>query len=174
MHFSLFRASLGLCCWMTAAFAQIPQQAPASGGIAGIVLDANNVPVRRAIITLSTVETPPQDAVAWSDANGRFSFSNVPAGRYQLRASGYPLDSAGPNSLWLGAHLDQRRISSRRSVDGLLHEPEKQFPAALRSPAVEAECELVKVVWQLPGSHRALVGSEQPALQQRGDSVDAR
>src|ERR1700680_1600912 len=87
MHFSLFRASLGLCCWMTAAFAQIPQQAPASGGIAGIVLDANNVPVRRAIITLSTVETPPQDAVAWSDANGRFSFSNVPAGRYQLRAS---------------------------------------------------------------------------------------
>src|SRR6202049_606569 len=87
MHFSLFRASLGLCCWMTAAFAQIPQQAPASGGIAGIVLDANNVPVRRAIITLSTIETPPQDAVAWTDANGRFSFSYVPAGRYQLRAT---------------------------------------------------------------------------------------
>src|SRR5229473_2331227 len=88
--------------------------------------------------------------------------------------TGYPLDSAGPNSLWLGAHLDHRLISSRRSVDGLLHEPEKQFPAALRCPAVEAECELVKVVWQLPGSHSALMGSEQPSLQQRGDSVDAR
>jgi hypothetical protein len=87
MHFSLFRASLVLCCWLTAAFAQIPQQAPASGGIAGIVLDANNFPVRRAIVTLSTVETPPQDAVAWTDANGRFSFSYVPAGRYQLRAT---------------------------------------------------------------------------------------
>jgi hypothetical protein len=86
MHFSLFRASLGLC-WMTAAFGQISPHAPASGGIAGIVLDANNVPVRRAIITLSTVETPPQDAVAWTDANGRFSFSYVPAGRYQLRAT---------------------------------------------------------------------------------------
>src|SRR6266851_4320578 len=79
--------------------------------------------------------------------------------------TGYPLDSAGPNSLWLGAHLDHRLISSRRSVDGLLHEPEKQFPAALRCPAVEAECELVKVAWQLPGSHSALMGSEQPSLQ---------
>jgi len=70
-----------------AALAQPPQPTPASGGIAGVVLDSDNMPVRRAIITLSTVETPPQDAVAWSDAKGRFSFSNVPAGRYQLRAS---------------------------------------------------------------------------------------
>src|SRR5260370_21088460 len=99
----------------------------------------------------------------WLKRESSFLFESV--------SSGYPLDSACPNSLWLGAHLDQRLISSRRSVDGLLHEPEKQFPAALRSPAVEAEWELVKVVWHLPGSHRALVGSEQPSLQQRGNSV---
>src|SRR5216683_7657791 len=84
-----------------------------------------------------------------------------------MLSTGYPLDSAGPNSLWLAVHLDHRLISSRRSVDGLLHEPEKQFPAALRCPAVEAECELVKVVWQLPGSHSALMGSEQPSLRQQ-------
>src|ERR1019366_1975957 len=60
------------------------------------------------------------------------------------------------------------------SVNGLLREPKKQFPTALRCPAVEAEGELVKVVRQLPGSHRALVGSKQPSLQQRGDAMDAR
>ena len=88
MNFSLFRVSIGLvCAWAIGALAQTLPQAPAFGGIAGIVLDSNNAPVRRAIVTLSTVETPTQDAVAWTDANGRFSFGNVPAGRYQLRAS---------------------------------------------------------------------------------------
>jgi hypothetical protein len=62
------------------------QTAP-SGGIAGIVVNAgNNSPIRRAIVTLSTVEAAPQDAVAWTDANGRFSFGYLPPGRYQLRA----------------------------------------------------------------------------------------
>jgi hypothetical protein len=57
-----------------------------SGMIGGIILDAaSNTPVRRAIVTLSTVETQPQDAVAWTDGNGRFSFGYLPAGRYQLR-----------------------------------------------------------------------------------------
>ena len=50
-------------------------------------------------------------------------------------------------------------------------------PAASRLllQCVEALGFLLAVVaaflWQLPGSHRALVGSEQPSLQQRGDSV---
>ena len=61
--------------------------APASpGAIGGVVVNANDSsPIRRAIVTLSTVEAQPQDAVAWSDANGRFSFGYLPAGRYQLR-----------------------------------------------------------------------------------------
>jgi hypothetical protein len=88
MHFSLFRGSIGLfCAWVVGALAQTLPQAPVFGGIAGIVLDTNNAPVRRTIVTLSTVETPAQDAVAWTDTNGRFSFSSVPVGRYQLRAS---------------------------------------------------------------------------------------
>jgi hypothetical protein len=64
------------------------QTASSSGVIAGRVVDAaNNSPIRRAIITLSTVETQPQDAVAWTDANGRFSFGYLLPGRYQLRAA---------------------------------------------------------------------------------------
>ena len=44
-------------------------------------------PIRRAIVTLSTVESVPQDAVAWTDGNGRFTFAYLPPGRYQLRVT---------------------------------------------------------------------------------------
>ena len=85
MRCSVFRASIGLFCFFAIGVAgQSP--APSPGVIAGIVVDSANSPVRRAIVTLSTVEAQPQDAVAWTDANGRFSFGYLPAGRYQLRA----------------------------------------------------------------------------------------
>jgi protocatechuate 3,4-dioxygenase beta subunit len=89
MRFSVFRASIGLLCsWIVGAFAQAPSPATTNGVISGIVLDAaGNSPIRRAIVKLSTVETQPQDAVAWTDANGRFSFGYLPAGRYQLRVT---------------------------------------------------------------------------------------
>jgi hypothetical protein len=89
MRFSVFRASIGLLCsWTIGAFAQAPSPATTNGVIAGMVLDsAGNSPIRRAIVTLSTVETQPQDAVAWTDANGRFSFGYLPEGRYQLRVT---------------------------------------------------------------------------------------
>jgi len=85
MHESAFRVSLVFICGLTIG---APAQTVSSGGaIAGIVVDAgNNSPIRRAVITLSTVEAQPQDAVAWTDANGRFSFGYLPPGRYQLRA----------------------------------------------------------------------------------------
>jgi hypothetical protein len=88
MRYSVFRASIGLlyCLVMGAQTRTAPPAA--SGMIAGTVLDAaDNSPLRRAIVTLSTVETQPQDAVAWTDANGRFSFGYLPADRYQLRAT---------------------------------------------------------------------------------------
>jgi hypothetical protein len=82
--------STWLCCFLAiVAHAQTPAAPPqSSGAISGVVVDAHtNTPIRRAIITLSTVETRPQDAVAWTDANGRFSFGYLPPGRYQLRAA---------------------------------------------------------------------------------------
>jgi len=87
MRFSVFSVSVGLLCsWTIGALAQTSPAPATNGVIAGIVLDAaGNSPIRRAVVTLSTVETQPQDAVAWTDANGRFSFGYLPAGRYQLR-----------------------------------------------------------------------------------------
>ena len=89
MRLSAFRASVGLSCSLAiGAFAQTSLPSSASGNIAGIVLDAGeNSPLRRAVVTLSTVEAQPQDAVAWTDANGRFSFGYLPAGRYQIRVT---------------------------------------------------------------------------------------
>ncbi len=79
MHLSLFTAAI--CCLMVA-------QAQPAGVIAGSVVDANsNKPVRRANVVLSTVEARPQDALAWTDGDGRFSFGYLPAGSYQLRVS---------------------------------------------------------------------------------------
>jgi hypothetical protein len=83
---SAFRVSLVFFYGLTIG-AQA-QTASTSGVIAGTVVDAgNNSPIRRAVITLSTMEAQPQDAVAWTDANGRFSFGYLPPGRYQLRAT---------------------------------------------------------------------------------------
>lgn len=89
MRLSAFRASVGLSCSLAiGAFAQTSPPAAASGNIGGIVLAAaENSPIRRAVVTLSTVEAQPQDAVAWTDANGRFSFGYLPPGRYQLRVT---------------------------------------------------------------------------------------
>src|ERR1043165_7133847 len=65
-----------------------PAAAPSAGAIAGVVVDrTRNAPLRRAIVTLSTVESPPQDAVACTDNAGRFAFGYLPAGQYELRVT---------------------------------------------------------------------------------------
>ena len=93
----LVRVSLALCVCLS-----LPAQKPPPGAvIAGVVVErGSNTPIRRAIVTLQTVETRPQEAVAWSDANGGFSFSYLPAGRYTLRVvkTGYQLAAAGPTA----------------------------------------------------------------------------
>jgi hypothetical protein len=58
------------------------------GAISGLVVDrVSNAPLRRVVVTLSTLEAQPQDAVAWTDANGRFGFGLLPAGRYELHVT---------------------------------------------------------------------------------------
>jgi hypothetical protein len=85
MSFRFFRVWVSLSVCGIAA-AQAPGPALSVGTIAGMVVDAgNNSPIRRAVVTLSTVEAHPQDAVTWTDGNGRFAFGYLPPGRYELR-----------------------------------------------------------------------------------------
>lgn len=97
MLLPLFRVLIALALCL----AVCGQSAPPSGTIAGMVIDGNNIgPIRRAIVTLSTVETQPQDAVAWTDGNGRFAFGYLPSGRYELRVSktGYQTTAFGSDA----------------------------------------------------------------------------
>lgn len=72
---------------------------PRDASVAGIVLDAGTgAPLPKALVTLSTAEDQPMDAQALTDRDGRFTFSNVPPGRYQLHA-----DSSGYQPWWYGA-----------------------------------------------------------------------
>jgi Carboxypeptidase regulatory-like domain len=92
MFIAFFRVSAALCCTL-ALFAQAPGPTPPAaaaglGAISGLVVDrVSNTPLRRAVVTLSTLEAQPQDAVAWTDANGRFGFGLLPVGGYELHVT---------------------------------------------------------------------------------------
>src|SRR6266699_6794188 len=78
----------GLLCCMLTAPACLLGQGPTTGSIEGTVFNRiTDAPLRRAVVVLSTVEPKPQDALAWTDAEGRFSFHFLPPGRYQIHAS---------------------------------------------------------------------------------------
>lgn len=55
----------------------------------------------------------------------------------------------------------------------MFQQPVKEQAAGARGTAVEAEGKFVEVVVELMRLHRALVSTEQPTFQQRGDSVYA-
>src|SRR5712691_3512847 len=59
------------------------------------------------------------------------------------------------------------------ALDRLLEKPVEEEAALARTAAVEAEGELVEVEVELVRPGGALVGAEQPALEQRRDPVDA-
>jgi len=92
MLLALFRVPAALCCCL-ALLAQAPSPTPAVvstglGAISGLVVArVSNAPLRRAVVTLSTLEAQPKDAVAWTDANGHFGFSLLPAGPYELHVT---------------------------------------------------------------------------------------
>ena len=98
------------------------QQAGATAVLAGRVTtdDANGAPVRRAIVTLSGTGATASVQIA-TDADGRFAFPDLPAGRYTLTAEkpgfvktfyGSALPGRGPTAaIALGAGERQSSIA---------------------------------------------------------------
>ena len=101
-------ARLSLAVAWLAAAALVQAQAPAPSGpyasISGVVLnDATGTPIRRAIVTLSTLDTPPLEAVTFTESNGVFGFTAIPPGKYRLLA-----DMDGFQHAWFGASTPAR------------------------------------------------------------------
>ncbi len=67
---------------------------------------------------------------------------------------------------------DEVLVADRWVADGELEDPVEQQAAAAGAAPVEAEHELVHVAGQVGGFRRALMGAQQPPLDQRGDPVD--
>jgi hypothetical protein len=81
-----------------------PPKGPVYGLIAGSVMDAvAQTPIRKAIVTLTMLVKPIQDAVAWTDDSGHFAFGYLPQARYELR-----VQSDGYQSATLGADTPGR------------------------------------------------------------------
>ncbi len=92
-----------------------------------------------------------------------------------MSASGYPFHSAYPNRLYRRfGPFDHRVIGCRRRAHGLLHQPEEELASAFRPPAIEAKSEFIQVVRQMPRCHCALVRTQYPPFQERGNPVHAR
>ena len=67
--------------------------------------------------------------------------------------------------------FNQGRVWNRIDRNSLLDEPVEQFTTVPRGPAVESKRVFVEVVVQMLMTDSALMGSQQPPLQQRGDCV---
>jgi len=106
--------------------------------VSGVVLnDATGTPLRRAVVTLSTLDTPPLEAVTFTESNGVFGFTAIPPGKYRLRASmdGFQRASFGastparpPGTLNLAAGDGRYGITFRLrplgSVSGVVLDPD--------------------------------------------------
>jgi hypothetical protein len=87
------KCGLGMAILSACLAAALPAgaQTPSPAGnrvIAGVVVSARSgQPLDNAIVTLSGEKTRKEVAATTSDAQGRFSFANLPDGRFSLRAS---------------------------------------------------------------------------------------
>jgi len=152
--------------WLAAAGAALAQgaaQAPAAApaprspfaAIGGVVLnDATGAPIRRAAITLSTLDDTPLEALTFSESNGAFGFNTIPPGKYQLR-----VDLDGFQQAWFGASTSTRppatlklaagdirygitfRLRPLGSISGVVLDPDGD-------PIRNAQLRLLKSVWE--------------------------
>ena len=65
-------------------------------------------------------------------------------------------------------------IGHRCRDGGLLDQPIEQYASRPRGASVEAEGKFVEIVVHMPGINRAVMGAEQPTLEQSRDTVNAR
>jgi Carboxypeptidase regulatory-like domain len=104
MHMRL-RRLVGLAVWL-AAVGYARAQAPPSpyAAVSGVVLnDVTGAPLRRAMVTLYTLDTPPLEALTYSESNGAFGFTMIPPGKYRLH-----VDREGFEHAWFGASTPNR------------------------------------------------------------------
>src|SRR4051794_12203452 len=110
---------IGLICaastWAAVlALAQVPPPRSPYAAISGVVLnDRTGSPIRHATVTLTTLDTPPLDAVTFSESNGAFGFTNVPPGKYRLHVA-----MQGFQSAWFGAATAKRAAGTLTLAPG--------------------------------------------------------
>ena len=79
-------------------------------------------------------------------------------------------------SRYCGSHglrsANQAPVGYRVDSDGLLEQPVEEQTSVARCPAVETKRELVEVVGQVRSFWPALMGAEQPSLEERRDAMD--
>jgi protocatechuate 3,4-dioxygenase beta subunit len=153
---SVFLATPGL------APAQAPARAPFAA-ISGVVLnDSTGAPIRRAAVTLSTLDDTPLEAVTFSESNGAFGFIDVPPGKYKLHVV-----MEGFQRAWFGAATPDRapgtlklapgdvrygitfRLRPLGSISGIVLDPDGD-------PVPNAQMRLLKPSWErLKPSYRS-------------------
>jgi protocatechuate 3,4-dioxygenase beta subunit len=139
--------------WAGMAQAQAPP--PPYAAIGGVVLnDVTGTPMERAAITLSTLDDTPLEALTFTESNGRFGFTDIPPGKYQLHA-----DLDGFQRVWFGASTPARppgtlklaagdfrygitfRLRPLGSISGVVLDPDGD-------PLVSAQIRLLRSTWE--------------------------
>ena len=95
---------------------------------------------------------------------------------YEITVGGWTVSSSTPNILWSSSPVvtvGDGGLREGGSDDCLLKESTEDQPARTRSAAVEPEGELFQVGLQVAGIDRALVGAEDPPLEQASDAMNA-
>ena len=82
----------------------------------------------------------------------------------------WPSWCGGPDGLFLRVY-HQLAVGDRRGDSSELHQPKEQHAPRSRATPIEPEAELIEVRLDVIGFDCALVGTEQPGLDERGDAM---